>query len=191
MLNYNSIYLEAALRPLKLTDLSPEAIDALDRLYRSTRDVRLRTRAQIILLAAEKRYMAAEIAGIVRTDEQTVRRWLKRYQDQGIDGLSDVPRPGGPRKVTDDYLEKLLAAVQCIPAELGLSFPTWTAEHLAEYMAGKTLVKVDPETIRLHLRAEGIVLGRAQIERIRPSASASSPVTQAQRTRHLTHLVGS
>jgi len=160
------------LRPLKLTHLPPEAIAELDRLYRSTRDVRLRTRAQIILLAAEKGYMAAEIAGIVRTDEQTVRRWLTRYQNQGIEGLSDVPRPGGPRKVTDDYLEKLLTAVQHTPPELGLPFTTWTAERLADYMADKTLVKVDPETIRLHLRAAGIVLGRVQNERTRSPAAA-------------------
>ena len=67
----------ANLRALQVSDLSAEAIGELDKLYRTTRDARLRTRAQIILLAAEKGLVAAEIASIVRTDEQTVRRWLK------------------------------------------------------------------------------------------------------------------
>jgi hypothetical protein len=47
-------------------------------LYRTTKDVRLRTRAQIILLAAEQGMSAPTIAHIVRENEQTVRNWLKR-----------------------------------------------------------------------------------------------------------------
>ena len=42
------------MKPLRLPELSPKAIQALDDLYRKTRDVRVRTRAQMILLAAEK-----------------------------------------------------------------------------------------------------------------------------------------
>ena len=40
--------------PIRLPDLSSEAIAELDELYRTTHDVRLRTRAQMILLAAEQ-----------------------------------------------------------------------------------------------------------------------------------------
>jgi transposase len=62
-------------------------------LYRTTRDARLKTRApQMILLAAERRMTAAEIAEIVRASEETVRRWLKRYLAEGVEGLRDTPR---------------------------------------------------------------------------------------------------
>jgi len=73
----------------------------LDTLYRTTKDVRLRLRAQIILLAAEKELNAREIAEIVRKDDETVRIWLKRLQAEGIEWLKDIPRSGGPKKVTD------------------------------------------------------------------------------------------
>ena len=43
--------------------LGPEQLAALEQLYRTTRDVRLRTRAQIVLLAAEQRLTAPAIAG--------------------------------------------------------------------------------------------------------------------------------
>jgi len=42
----------------------------LDTLYQTTKDVRLRKRAQMMLLAAEKRLTAPDIAAIVRDDEQ-------------------------------------------------------------------------------------------------------------------------
>lgn len=60
------------MRPIELPGLSPDAIEELANLFRTTHDVRLRTRTQMILLATD-------IAKIVRTDEHTVRRWLERY----------------------------------------------------------------------------------------------------------------
>jgi transposase len=146
------------MRALQVSDLSADAIGELDKLYRTTRDVRLRTRAQIILLAAEKELVAAEIAAIVRTDEQTVRRWLKRYLTQGLSGLFDSPRPGGPRKVTDEFLMELTATARQQPTSLELPYALWTHDRLADYMAQRTGIQVNPETVRLHLRAAGILL---------------------------------
>ena len=65
-------------------DLSPEEIVALDEIYRTTKDVRLRTRSQMILLAGEQRMPVSDIARIVRHNEQTVRNWLQRYQAEGV-----------------------------------------------------------------------------------------------------------
>lgn len=96
-------------RPLEVPAPSPEESEALDALYRTTRVARLRTRAQIVLLAVEQRLAAPAIAAIVREDEETVRRWLKRYRAEGIGGLQDRPMPGGPSKVTPAHAEQLVA----------------------------------------------------------------------------------
>ena len=72
------------MRPIKIPALTPNQLAGLEELYRTTRDARLRTRAQMILLAAERRMTAAEIAEIVRASEETVRRWLKRYLAEGV-----------------------------------------------------------------------------------------------------------
>jgi hypothetical protein len=66
------------MQPLQLPVLTEEQLTALDELYRTTREVRLRTRAQMVLLAIEQHLTAQAIAAIVREDDQTVRRWLKR-----------------------------------------------------------------------------------------------------------------
>ena len=149
------------MKALAISDLSIEALRELDALYRMTKDVRMHMRAQIILLAAEKGLLAEEIASIVRTDEQTVRRWIKRYQTEGINGLSDLPRPGGPRKVTQAVFAQLHEIAHRDPADLGQPFAVWTYERLADYMAQKTGANLNPETIRLHLRAAGVTLRRA------------------------------
>ena len=150
------------MRAIRIPTLSPEQLDALEKLYRTTREARMRTRAQMVLLAAERRLTAAEIAEIVRASEETVRRCLKRYLAEGVEGLHDVPPPGAPRKVTEEYKERLLHAVRRRPRSLGLPFSVWTLRRLADYMAEQTGIRVEYETVRIHLKAAGIVLSRPQ-----------------------------
>lgn len=150
------------MQPLRLPELSPEAIQELDELYRKTHDVRVRTRAQMILLAAERRMTAPEIAEIVRKDVQTVRRWLTRYLAEGVGGLEDAPRPGTPVKVTPAYQEQLLQIVRQRPRSLGQPYSMWTLQRLADYMAEQTGIRVSHETVRLHLQRSDIVLSRPQ-----------------------------
>lgn len=150
------------MKPIRIPDLAPEQLAELEELYRTTRDARLRTRSQMVLLAAERRLVAEEIAEIVRSSEETVRRWLKRYLAEGVEGLRDAPHPGAPRKVSAEYREGLIHAVRRRPRSLGLPFSLWTLRRLADYMAEQTGIRVEYETVRVHLKAEGIVLSRPQ-----------------------------
>jgi hypothetical protein len=62
-------------KPLEISPLTAEELEALENLYRTTRDVRQRTRAQMVLLAGEQRLTAPAIAKSVRENDQTVRNW--------------------------------------------------------------------------------------------------------------------
>jgi len=150
------------MKPIQLPALSSEQVNELNELYRKTRDPRLRTRAQIILLAAEKGLVAQEIGAIVRLSEEAVRKWLKRYMAEGIEGLKDLPRAGTAKKVTAVYVAKLEAAVRRRPRSLDLPFSMWTLQRLADYLAEETGIRVEAETVRLHLKKLGIVLSRPQ-----------------------------
>src|SRR5215212_9009885 len=150
---------EEPMRPIRIPTLSPEQLDALEELYRTTREARLRTRAQMVLLAAERRLTAAEIAEIVRASEETVRRWLKRYLAEGVEGLRDVPHPGAPRKVTEEYRELLVQVVRRRPRSLGLPFSVWRVRRVGDPKAGQTGVRVEYETGSVRLAAACIGLG--------------------------------
>lgn len=147
---------------IKIPPQTPEQLHILDELYRTTKDVRLRNRAQMILLAAEKGWSASVIGEVVRCDQNTVRLWLKRYLAEGVEGLQDEPRPGIAPKVTPEYEEKLLAAVRRRPRSLDLAFSTWTLQRLADYLAEETGIRVSAESVRLHLAKREIVLSRPQ-----------------------------
>lgn len=56
----------------------------------------LAQRARIVLLAADG-LPIRQIAPTVGVDRNVVRRWLDRFRAEGVDGLTDRPRPGRPR----------------------------------------------------------------------------------------------
>lgn len=159
------------MQPLRLNNLSTDDLTELHTLYESTRDVRLRTRAQMILLAAEKQMTAPQIADIVRRDRQTVRRWLKRYKSEGVEGLRDAPRAGAPGKVTEAYQKRLYEVVKQHPHSLGQPHTEWTLNRLAAFMEEETGISVSYETVRLYLRDAGIALGNIRYSS--PNGSAS------------------
>jgi len=103
------------MKRIQLSPQSPEQIAALDKVYRTSKDARLRQRAQIILLAVEQGMVSAKIGAIVRQNEESVRKWLKRYEAEGIEGLKDEPRPGIEPTVTSEYQVKLVATVRRRP----------------------------------------------------------------------------
>jgi transposase len=146
---------------LRLIPKSPEHVSEVRELYHSTKDVRIRTRAQIILLAFDGTSPPA-IAKIVDFDPESVRRHIKRYRDEGISGLADRERTGRPRAATPEYVDLALTTVRRRPRALGLCFSVWTLDRLLDYLEEKTTMRVSDETLRRHLRANGISFSRPQ-----------------------------
>jgi transposase len=150
------------MRPIRVPALSDSERDELDRLYRTTKDRRLHTRTQMVLLSAEQGLHAPGIAKIVRESDVTVQRWLKRYLAEGIEGLKDAPRPGRASTVTETYRAELVTAVRRRPRSLDQPYSLWTLQRLADYLAEKTGLRVSYETVRQALKKADIVLSRPQ-----------------------------
>lgn len=49
-----------------------------------------------------------EIAAELRRHPTTVGKWRKRFAELRVDGLHDEPRPGKPRTITDDDVERVI-----------------------------------------------------------------------------------
>jgi hypothetical protein len=86
--------LGVAMRAICLDDPSVGQLRELDDLHHATRDVRVRTRAQILRWAAE-----------------------------GVAGRADAPRPGKPPEVAARHHERLLERVRRRKTGLGLGRP--------------------------------------------------------------------
>jgi transposase len=99
----------------------------------------------------------AEALDVTRT---SVRRWIRLYEAEGLEGLKTKPRPGRPAKVDDEYRRLLVQVVETPPRQLGYSFNRWTLAHLGLYMDKETGVTVCPSRLRRILKELGYVYKR-------------------------------
>ena len=67
----------------------------------------LATRCRIVLACAEGETNTA-VAERLGVSRPTVTRWRSRFAESRLDGLLDEPRPGQPRKITDEKVEEVI-----------------------------------------------------------------------------------
>jgi transposase len=89
-----------------------------------------RLRAQIVLAAARRRDNA-RIARDLGVAVDTVRKWRGRFAARGLDGLTDLPRPGRPRQISAALRAAVVALACQLPAATGVPLSRWTGPELA------------------------------------------------------------
>ena len=118
-------------------------------------EARLVERAKIVRLASEGRKVP-EIAEAVSLDEKTVRKWLKRFAEQGCAGLEDAPRSGAPSRYTLEVKGRLIATALTRPRDLRQSFSSWTFERLATYVREELGISMKKTRIFEIFQQEGL-----------------------------------
>lgn len=97
----------AARRPSTIELSADEREDLTRRMRRRTIARADAQRADIVLRAADGLSNSA-IANAVGVTRQTVRTWRERFAAHRLDGLSDEPRCGAPRRIGDDQIEEIV-----------------------------------------------------------------------------------
>jgi len=139
--------------------LSEEEIAALKQLHRETKEADVRSRCDMILWSNEG-LSPPRIAEQVRFSRDTVVRFIKSYEAEGLEGLLTKPRPGRPSRVTTAYVAKLLETIEQEPRSLGMPFSNWTTANLADYLANETGIRVTARQVENCLKAHDYRLRR-------------------------------
>ncbi len=84
---------------------------SLEHVYQHGSAHRLRQRAQAVLLSA-KGFTLEQLALMCEVHPETVSSWLNNWQDHGLDGLADAPKPGRRRKIDAALEADLLDLLQ-------------------------------------------------------------------------------
>ena len=93
------------LAPLSLTAAQREQLQTWCRRAKTAQALALRSR--IVLLAADG-LRNTEIARKQGCSLPAAGKWRRRFLQFGVDGLLDKPRPGTPRKLSDQQAEQVL-----------------------------------------------------------------------------------
>lgn len=116
---------------------------------------RLVQRATMILGVAEgcTQVEAARRAGLSRS---MIGRWVERFKEEGVEGLSDRPRSGRPPTYDELSKGRVIQAAKTDPRTLGMVFGHWTLDRLVEYAAEHVGISVKRVQIYRWLKREGL-----------------------------------
>jgi transposase len=84
-----------------------------------------------------------------------VRKWLKRFNEIGLEGLQDAERPGKPPRYTPEQVGEVVATALTNPSTLGLPFASWTLDRLEAYLNVVKGIPIKRTRIDDILSAEG------------------------------------
>src|SRR5207237_2552843 len=118
-------------------------------------------RARIIMLSWDGLDVAA-IAAEVGCHENTVRRWLHRFNAAGIDGLGNRPGCGRKRRITEAERSRIIALARSAPP--GQLARDAAGELSADDERGPAQWTLD--TLAQAARAGGIQVQRSQVRRL-------------------------
>jgi transposase len=146
---------------IELTAEERAQLEAWERRRTSAQALALRSR---IVLAASEGPNNTEIARDLGVAVSSVRKWRNRFAERRLDGLTDEPRPGQPRKITDAKVEEVIVktlestpkdathwSTRSMAAEVGLNQTAvhriWKAFGLQPHRAQTWKLSRDPQFI--------------------------------------------
>ena len=145
---------------LVLSDDERAELLRLTRRARVNRNIAFRAR---IVLACEQATNSA-VARSLRTTNQTVGKWRKRFVEDRLDGLYDEPRVGAPRTISDDEVEAVIVktletkpkgrthwSTRTMAASAGMSHATigrvWRTFGLKPHVSRSFKISDDPQFV--------------------------------------------
>ena len=153
-------------RPMQPLVLDRQDRSVLERLTNRRKTAQaLALRARIVLGCAEEitNGEVAERLGVTRT---TVGKWRRRFIEAGLDGLFDEDRPGAPRTVSDDMVERVVIKTL---EEQSADAPHWSTRSMAKATG------MSPTTIRR-------IWQPLSSSRLWPRASSCPPIRCSSRS---------
>ena len=143
-------------------DLNPDEAMRLRRMSRQSKVFALRQRAQI-LLASDSKVAAPEIARVLQTDENQVRRVIAAFNADGMESLRPPTGGGHPRRIDDDTREAIRDIALARPCDLGEPATRWSLCRLRRYLIRHKVVRsISKEHLRRVLNRMGITAQRTR-----------------------------
>ncbi|MDR7304453.1 transposase [Haloactinomyces albus] len=90
---------------LNLTEVERRTLEGWARRGKTAQAIALRAR---IVLACADGVSNMDVSRTLQIAPPTVTKWRRRFVEDRLDGLSDEPRPGAPRTITDDHVEQVI-----------------------------------------------------------------------------------
>jgi transposase len=143
---------------IRLRALTTEEKAEIERLAASRKEsIRLVQRARIIAAMVEDPALTATRAGYRAGFKSSAigPQWVKRFNEDGLAGLEDRPRPGRKPVHSEAVRSALISLALQKPRSLGYPFELWTLERVQTAFKERQGVHLSDSTIWIWMAEEG------------------------------------
>jgi len=138
------------MRPLS-SHFAHDALPTLDAFMKQTKKARVFRRTQAVRQVVAGHTVTA-VSNICAFTNSALRKWVKRFAQEGTHGLLDRPRSGRPAKMTGQIATQLNQRVDQDPLQHGSIHSQWSCRALATVLSQQSGVPIGRESVRLALK---------------------------------------
>jgi transposase len=160
------------MKPLTISD-TENMIMALQDEIRRNDTSRYDHRLHGVLLVAQG-MTCPRVAQLLGDSHHTVVNWVRRFESDGLSGLTEGQRAGRPSRLDDEQLAWVQAALRASPTQFGLSTHLWDGPTLSQFLDQELGVKLKVRQCQRLFRQLGF-----RLRKPRPQVAQSDPLLQA------------
>jgi transposase len=116
-----------------------------------------------------------QVAELLGDSPRTVAYWVRRFERDGLMGLTEEERPGRPRRLTEKQIGEIDAALRKAPSDLGLVGNLWDGKTLSAYIEKRWDVSLGTRQCQRMFRQLGF-----RLRKPRPVIASANPEDQAR-----------
>jgi len=161
------------MKPLTIRDAQTVVLGLQDEIRRSE-ESRYDHRLHGVLLVAQG-MSCRQVSELLGDAARTVAYWVRRFERDGLGGLTEGERPGRPRRLNEEQIQRIDAALRRQPADFGLSGNLWDGKTLSAYVMRQWDVSLGARQCQRLFRQLGF-----RLRKPRPLIAHASPEEQAR-----------
>src|SRR5579872_5979651 len=160
------------MKPLTISDTENMIMAIQDEIRRNDTS-RYDHRLHGVLLVAHG-LSCPQVGNLLGDSPRTVVNWVQRFETQGLVGLSEGERPGRPRRLNEEQLARIEAALRDSPSKFDLPTQMWDGPTLSEFLRRELGVSLKVRQCQRLFRQLGF-----RLRKPRPQVAQADPLLQA------------
>jgi transposase len=161
------------MKPLTIRDAETVVLGLQDEIRRSE-ESRYDHRLHGVLLVAQG-MSCRQVSELLGDAPRTVAYWVRRFERDGLTGLTEEERSGRPRRLSEEQVRGIDEALRRQPTDYGLTGNLWDGQTLSAYVKREWDVILGTRQCQRVFRQLGF-----RLRKPRPLIASASPEDQAR-----------
>ena len=135
---------------------------------------------KLLAIINYSRLSSTELSEIFKVSGKTILNWIKKYKEEGVEGLKEKRGGNYPPKLQADIWEEFLSYVIKGEDFDGKEI-NWTLKKMVKALESRYGIKISEEGVRLRLKKSNIVLRRPRRRHYKSNQDAQESLKKNDR----------